>query len=238
MIDKSTKFSLISGVPIYIEKVGYIHPLTLREIGKVTEKRYNEFLSILCLNKNILENRKGVNLSTLSTFDILTGNAYHDENFKKDIEEALAIFLKEKVSFIPEYLIFYVGENVEELRFIHRDNFDDIVWVLKIQNNLDSIQSNDEKELSDKAKVLINKRNKGRKILAKARGQDDISLYNLVASMGVFVKDLNKVLDMTVYQFHNQYEKFMKKENYDNNFEMFLVGADPKKLNLDKHWTS
>lgn len=238
MIDKSTRFSLLSGVPITVEKVGCVHPLTLREIGIVTEKKYNEFLSLLCLDKHSLKLDEVDEAKELNSFDILVANALHDESFKNDLEKSLSLFLKERVTFIPDYLIFYVGEDVEELRFIHRENYDEIVAILKMQNNLAHKPKERKKKLSKKAELLLKKRGKGRQLLAKAKGQDDISLGDLVSAMGVFVQDINRVLDMTVYQFYNQYEKFMKRENYKNNFDMYLVGADSKKLNLEHHWTS
>lgn len=205
----------------------------------ITEKKYNEHLSLLCFDKNSLDLSKKPQLKDISSFDILTTNAYHDIDFRNKIETALELFLREKVTFIPEFLIFYVGD-IEEQRFIHRENFDEIVKILKLQNNLQLApkEKKDKNKMSKKAQMLLKKRDRGRKLLAKARGQDDISLGDLVSVMGVFTQDINKVLDMTLYQFYDQYERYLKRENYMNNFEMMLVGADPKKLNLDKHWTS
>ena len=231
------ELNLIGGLPIHVDGVGDVHPLTLREIGRLNEKKYNELVSLITLNPNMLAQSGKTNMDGVTSFDVLAGNSYHSEKFCGKVELALSTVLKEDVTFISEQLRFFIGE-LKHQRFVDKDNFEEIVKVVKLQNKFSDEVKKEKKEMSEKAKRLAEKRKKGRAQLAKARGQGNASLSSLISAMGVFTKDINKVLDLTVYQLHDQYERFMRKENYTNSYEQYLVGADPKKLDLDTHWTS
>lgn len=56
--------------------------------------------------------------------------------------------------------------------------------------------------------------------------------------MTVFTKSFERCLDLTLYQFYELYPKFMNRDKYEKNFSMFIAGSDPKKLDLDNHWTN
>lgn len=234
-MDKNLRLSLLSGASIKVKNIGRIHPLTLREIGEIGEDKYNQYLSLLTLDKEVLEEREDINLDKINSLDILAGNSHYDRNFRRNIEEGLSIFFKEEVAFIEDYFIFHVGK-IEEERFIHRENFNEIVKILKLQNNIrDRVKTNI--KTSKKAQLLSKKRDMGRKLISPARGENSITLSDLISVMGVFTKNLSTVLDMTIFQLYDQYERFIKRENYKSSFDMYLVGVDPKKLSLDKHWT-
>ena len=229
---------LMSGSAMEVKRVGKIHPLTLREIGEAGEATYNEYLSLLSFDRSILADRLGDKIKDLSSFGILVENMRHNKDMREDMENALALFLKERVVFIPDQLVLFVG-SMSDSRYIHEENYQEIVDILKMQNCIQAKPKNEKPKMSPKARKLLEKRNKGRNLLKKARGQEDtITLSDLISIMGVFTGNIDKVLDWTVYQLHDQYQKFMGRERYSNNFEMYLVGADPKKLDLEAHWTS
>ena len=236
-MDNDLKYQLLSGSPIKINKVGEITPFTLKEIGSIGEELYNKSLSILTLDKSRLDEERVVELKNFSNFDILVTNCRSSDEFRIDVEVAFTIFFRELVTFIPEYLIFMLG-NVEEKRFIHQENFDEVVKVLKMQNMIDDKPKKKIKYKNERARKLAEKREKGRELVKKAKGETAPTLVDLISTLGVYTQDISTVLNWTLYQLYDQYDKFTKQENYHNNFEMFLVGTDPKKLKLEKHWTS
>ena len=83
------------------------------------------------------------------------------------------------------------------------------------------------------------KRNKGRKLLEEARGQDNITLSDLTLNLAVFLGgDFDRATNLTLYQFYELYQKFLRQERYEQNFDVYIAGGDPKKLDLDNHWTA
>lgn len=200
---------------------------------------FNKKLSLLFVDKDLLDDKtkKDVDLSKVTGYDIIDNSCVYDSEMKQLYEETLSFFFKENVEFFPKYSVFVVGD-IKEERLLHRENFEDFLNVVKQQNNISREIKKPEKKISEKQRRLMEKREKGRKMMAKSKGQDDIGLFELASNLSIFMNDIDKVFNLTLYQFYNQLEKYMRKDTYERNFEMYLQGADPKKLNLDVHWTS
>jgi hypothetical protein len=159
--DNYEEISLIKGkalanLPYRVENVNIYVP-TMLKIFDVGEDVYNYYIHLLTLDmrKTIADADTGsllesdiALLSQFTTFDMLIVNILEDENLWFDVIRMFEFFLckeDEKINFVKNSkgAYFYIG-NVEENRIITRDNFDKIVAVVKVQN--DVIEEKDSKK--------------------------------------------------------------------------------------------
>lgn len=242
ILEKEIQTKLIANVPININNMGKIHALSLREIIFFGEMKYFTMLSIFTGDLSNLEN---LNLpENFTYFDYILSICYLDKEKCNEILEFLTYIFKDEIHFMSENLCFFVGNNKDipanKVNLLDRDNFEIFAKVLRIQNGIKKKQKeikNINKKINPKIEALKKQREKGRKDIAKARGED-FSLENLISSLGVFFLDINKVLDLNIYQANNLYEKFLRKERYYFDFEAYLVGADINALSINKHWST
>lgn len=239
------RLQLLTGVPQFINGIGNVYPLKIKEISVFGEEKYNRCLSVLTATLNDLELELEEN-SEVKYFDYLIASCKQNKELQRDLEEILSLFFHEKICLLEEYGIFLIGElenisnNIKatDIRAIHRNNFDDLVEVICSQSGIQKkAQPQKKKKVNKKIAELQKKRARGQKLLAEARGAN-ISLADIVSVLSVLYQDLEKVLNFTVFQLNDQYERFMRKERYENEFAMYLAGADSKDLDLKNHWSN
>lgn len=236
-LEERYELRLISGLPLDVDNKIKIYPLTMRDIGGIGLEEYNRLISILLIEKEDIQQTTDKDLGDVSSFDILSVNCFHSEVHRKNAEDILSYITKQNVTFLPDHLMFNVG-NIKDECYINNDNYNKLVDIIKVQNRISKESKKEQPQMSAKAKRLAEKRARGRQMLKDARGEGGITLPQLISVLGVFTKDLDSVLDMTIYQLHDQYERFIRRLNYEADFEKLLVGAEAKDLNLDIHWTS
>lgn len=235
---------LLFGQEIDID-IGKIYPLKLKDIIKLGYSKYNVYLSLLLLDKNNLNNTNDINidLSQYSNFDVVYSICMVDEKFKQSYFTMLELFFKETIYLGGD--IFYFGEfnkGKDNNRIINKDNFDEIIELLKVVNNISSIED-DLNPADARTKELLEKRKKVREMVAKAKSKDNdgepLTLSDLVSSLCANSNSINlfNVWDLTIYQFNNQFNRMRMLEDYDINIRSLLAGGDPEKINL-KHWMS
>lgn len=239
------ELKLLRGKPLDIG-IGIIHPLTLDEIVELGYSRYNHYLTLLTIDKSYLENQGvDIDLSEIKNFDIIYENCLHHKDFLKEYFDMLELFFKEPVSIGDGF--FYFGDineiiSGESKRVIYRDNFDEIVELIKQLNNISSMDT-DLNPANAKAKEILEKRQKAREVLAKVKNADGdsepLTLSDLVSILCANGNNINlsNVWDLTIYQFNNQFNRMKMLENFNINIRSLLAGADPQKVEL-KHWMS
>ena len=234
MENKEYKTNLIAGLPIEIIDLCKVYPLTLREIGEIGVNEYNSRLSLLLTDPKTIKTE--IQLSRFDAYDILLSTSIKNQEFRHKIEQSLSMFLKDRVVFsIDHKRPFFVANK----KYITNEHFKQIVDILKIQNlkQLTTDKPQTVKNMSKKHQQLLKKRKRGRKLMDVASGKSEVTLGDIISNLGIYTQSINNILDWTIYQLYDQYSKFMQAENYRNNFLMYIGGADPKALNLKKHWT-
>lgn len=238
------RLQLISGIPLYVQQVGNVYPPKIRDIGTFGESRYNKCLGLITATLNDLD----ISLeedTQITYFDYLIFTCVQAQELRDDLESFLKLILKKEVVLVPEYHFFLVGEyedlsniKADELTTIDRDNFDSLVDLVRLFNGLKKPKNTKpKKQVNKKILELQKKRAKGQKLLAEAKGTN-LSLADLISALAVLYNDLNKVLDLTIFQLNDQYERYMRKEKYSSEFAMYLQGADAKSLDINTHWSS
>lgn len=242
MDDKIIKSKIIANCPIVIEGMGKIHTLKLKEIVEFNEDEYFKTLSILTSN---IDDLKVTSLPQEFTyFDYIVSICYNNENKKNQIIKFLEYVFKEEIHFLPNNLCFCIGKYkntpANEVHLLDKDNFEIFIKILRIQNGIKNtpkkIKQGNEK-INPKVEKLNKIREKGRKNIEKASG-GEFSLENLISSLGVFLLDIEKALELNIYQANNLYEKLLRKEKFHTDLKAYLAGADIKNLSINKHWTT
>ena len=71
--------------------------------------------------------------------------------------------------------------------------------------------------------------------ILKFSTSDEVDFSSLISSLGLYYRDLSKVLDLSYYAFFDQVKRMQIKEEYDTNLKSALAGAKIPK-NKMKYW--
>lgn len=134
----------------------------------------------------------------------------------------------------------------EEITVIHRDNFDDLVKILKFQNYLEKpeIEVANENPVDEETRMLQEHMKKMReKVEAKKKrqqqedGESDIDISDIVSAVSSKSNSINKlnIWELTLYQLHDEYTRLELIDNYDFSIKAMMAGAEKIKL---RHWSS
>jgi len=224
--------------------------------------------SVLDIEKRVVLEQQRDNLKTFDFYVKLGGQEMLEGLltamamiFKTDdvriLEEkgVIAInFVKMGVFIFDEDGEMTVDENVlesldeEEIMLIHRDNFDDLVEVVKFQNyltkpsqkkdNVPNPADEETRKLQEHMDLMKRKIEGKKKKQQKNDGEDgeiDISdIISAVSSKSYSINKLN-VWQLTLYQLYDEYARLELIDNYDFSIRAMMAGAE--KIDL-KHWSS
>lgn len=235
---------LLSGEPIEIESVGFLYPLTLKQISKMGLTNYYKFLNALCFRLEDLDLDVTKENNDISQYEIIVSNSMRNSSYRDFILMSLALFFNENVYFYCDDILafFYIG-SLTEGRIIDKLKYEKIKHILELQNN---IKDNEKEENSnpddDRVKEALEKLKKAKEKVNKAKrnnNEDYLTLSDLVSILSANGNNLNiiNVWDLNMYQFNNQFTRMQMIEEYDINIRSILAGADKKDIEL-KHWMS
>lgn len=135
--------------------------------------------------------------------------------------------------------------NNSEIKVVHRDNFDDIIKIVKFQNYLEQPQGAEEEESvadEEARKLLEHMKKMQEKVEEKKKQQKedeeaDIDIADIISAVSSKSNSINKlnIWDFTLYQIYDEYARLELIDNYDFSIKAMMAGA--KKVDL-KHWSS
>lgn len=134
----------------------------------------------------------------------------------------------------------------DKIKIIHRDNFDDIVKIVRLQNYLEQPEEAvKEEETADEEarKLLEHMKEMRKKVEEKKRQQSEdgeeanIDIADIVSAVSSKSNSVNKlnIWDFTIYQIYDEYARLELIDNYDFGIRAMMAGA--KEVDL-KHWSS
>lgn len=227
MIDK---LKLLSGTPIDVG-IGKIHPLTIKDIAEIGEEQYNKYLQCLLVDKSNVDLSK--NIDDVKNFDILIALCIQDNNFLKQTMKALDMFFKEKVN-IHQNGYFYL-KDIKNNRFITRDNYDEIVKVIKSINCIAIKEEKEYNPANEKAKKLIEQFKKNKEQTPKKKNKDN-ELYNIVSAVSWKSElGIQNIFNLTIYQLYDAVNRLNLIDNYNYTMISVYTGSmEVKKNELKK----
>ena len=222
---------LLSGNDIpFVEAQITIHQPTIREIAYIGEEAFFTGCELINFSKNILSEQDKINLEDKTNFDILIAileerNAVMQKN-RNCVEMVLALIF-------PWYTINISKDGIklekeEEHHLINNSNFEAFKVIFNAMFSFSKDESRDYNPSGDLAKQIAEKLRKRQQKLAELKeGQkkiDILSRYVSILAVGEH-KDINSLLNLSVYQLFDEFERFKLKMNYDIYFQAKMAGA-------------
>lgn len=239
------KLKLLAGLPINVDGVGKLYPLTLRDIAEIGEKTYNSYLNVLCFDIEDLDISDEIkNIEGITTFDIIMSNCIQNKEFKSTVIDSLSLFFREDVNFSLEkinesdFYLLHIGD-LKDQRIIHRENFESIKDILKQQNNISKAKEEEYNPANETARKLIEKIKKNKQNAPKPK--NNIDLHSIIS--GVAWKShigINNVWDLVICQLYDAYYRLDIVDNYEKTLYGVYAGTiDAKKTDFKKiNWSN
>lgn len=222
---------LMAGVDIpFPEAQVSIHQPSIKEIGLIGEESFYSGCGTLNFSKNSLSLEDRIALKDYTDFEILmsmiNNKSFNTQQNRIDMMMILTLIF-------PEYQIHFKQNEIDlikegESHLINSGNFEEFKKILTAMFCLKGKGNETEYNPSgDKAREIIEKLNKRKQKLAEQNGDQKVSVLNRFASILAIgqKQDLNEILDYTVYQLFDQFDRFTLKEQFDIHLKAQLAGA-------------
>lgn len=207
-----------------------IHQPRLKEISFIGEESFHIGCQLLNFSINILGMVDKSDLSNKSDFEIFMSIMNGKEKFKYKTDALMVLTL-----IFPDYQIKIDKDKIllQKDNFcssINKLNFDSFKDIISSMFDLEDSREEGNYNPSDAyAKKIAEKFKKRKEILAKQTGINlkkvsIFSRYVSILSVGER-KDVNTLMDYTVYQLKDEFKRFQMKESFDFYMKAKLAGA-------------
>lgn len=210
-----------------------IHQPTIREISLIGEESFRFGCQILTFSKDLLPYEDKINLGDKTDFDIFM-SAIGDK--KEPLLKNTAFLLLTLL--FPNYNISFHKDRIELLRtddfhraIIDSENFPAFREILTEMFVLKHAGSKEEYNPADKVAARIAaKLNKRKEILAQKSGAslENIEIFSQYVSILAIgeQKDMNALMEYTVFQLEDEFTRFRKKQDFDYYVQAKMAGAE------------
>lgn len=230
---------LLSGVdiPFPIAQLN-IHQPKIREIGYIGEENFYSGCGVLNFSKDNLSDEDKINLQDQSNFEIMMRLIMDNSHpvMRRNRVNALMVL----TLLFPQYEIQLTNSEIQlirqiedseekEIKSLNSENFEVFQQILTAMFCLKG-RGDDAPDYNPGgkfAKEIANKLAKRRQVIAEQQGEQKIAIlsrYSSILAIGLKM-DLNDVLDYTVYQLFDQYDRFELEEQFDIYIRAQLAGA-------------
>lgn len=248
---------LLSGKDIPFPKAGLtIHQPTIEEISYIGEEVFFTGCNFLNFSKGYVEDKQLQQINDFDVFLLLMNNKKirsflaqlgNQEEIKKEklvIQKNTICAKQVLLLMFPDYKLSYENEKIsfliddEEKGSIDQENFEDFKEILVQMFHLVQ-SSSDYNPQNSWANRIANKMKKGHERIAKDRRQTEqqkvsiLSRYVSILAIGQY-KTINELMQYTVYQLFDAFDRFELKMNYDVYLQAKMAGA--KNINEVDNW--
>jgi len=225
---------LLSGNDIPIEEIHLLlHQPTIKEIALIGEDKFFSGCEFLRLTKEKFTSEDRNRLENISNFHIIMSIMREkDPNVQKQVTCAMMVLSL----LFPTYSIQVNYDNVsidfkqEDMEFsLNENNYDIFVKVLNEILSLEGGDSTDYNPSGDLARQIADKLRDRQAKLAQMKGNDNqkiaiLSRYVSILAVGEN-KDMNSLLNYTVYQLFDEFKRYQLKLNWDIHLKAQMAGA-------------
>lgn len=223
---------LLSGNDIPFEEAQVvIHQPTLKEIAFIGEEAFYSGCGILNFSKDNLKEEDRINLSNKTNFEILMSMVMdnsHPELMKNKVYMEMLLGLLFPSCQIKIYPHSIYLKNEDGIHSINSENFEKFKEILTAIFCLKGRgESQDYNPGGDLAKKIADKLKKRHQKLAELQGEQKIAIlsrYISILAVGE-KKNINDLMNYTVYQLFDEFDRFELKEQFDLYTRAQLAGA-------------
>lgn len=225
-----------------------IHQPTIKEIAYIGEEMFYGGCETLTFSKDNLSEEDRNNLVDQSDFEILM-SILVSRNLPAEMQKNKIALMMVLALLFPSYKIKTSTKEIlltkeDEVHSINTQNFEhfkEILIKMFCLKGVSSQENSDYNPSGQLAKQIADKLKKRRQILAAQQGEQKISIlsrYVSILAVGES-KDMNTLLQYTVYQLFDEFHRYELKEEFDYILRARLAGArdvkDPENWKKDIH---
>lgn len=224
---------LLSGNDIPIEEINLLlHPPTLKEIAFIGEEKFFSGCEFLRFSKDRLNDEDKSHLENISNFEIIM-SIIREKNPSVQLSKTCALMVLSLL--FPTYQIQLDVENMKiifkqnDLEFsLNKDNYDAFVKVLNEILCLGGSE-NDYNPSGTLARQIADKLRDRQAKLAASKNKENqkiaiLSRYVSILAVGEN-KDMNSLLNYTIYQLFDEFKRFQMKVAWDIHLQAQMAGA-------------
>lgn len=226
---------LLSGNDIPIEEIHLLlHQPTIKEIALIGEDKFFSGCEFLRFTKEKLSSEDRNRLENISNFEIIMSIMREkNPNVQKQVACAMMVLslLFPTYSIHMNYDKMSIDLQQEEMTFsLNKDTYDTFVKVLNEILFLEGGEAGtDYNPSGNLARQIADKLRDRQAKLAAAKGNDNqkvaiLSRYVSILAVGEN-KDMNSLLDYTVYQLFDEFKRYQLKLNWDIHLKAQMAGA-------------
>ena len=224
------RLALMAGSDIPIPECKLIlHQPSIKDISFMGEETFFKGVQTVSLYKSMFAQDKGV-LDNVSNFQIFMTviNDKETADKKEAVQQLfLLTFPQYKIMFSPRSLIF---QKESEMITIDESNFDFLQKAMRIifcakDGPMDQQAFN---PANAKAKEIAEKLMKGRQRVAEQNGATNLSVFSQylsILTIGLGSMSLQNLLNLTMYQLYDLFERYMLYTNWDIDIRARMAGA-------------
>lgn len=222
-------------IPFATARINITQP-KIKDIALLGENNFYAGVEFLKFDKDILSDEDKIKLENHSNFDVLIA-IMNEQNItiqqqKIQLTMVLALLFPLHSIEIKSDCISLEKDN-EEFR-IDRTNFEEFKSIIKHMFCLDGEDSNDDYNPSGAmAKQIAEKLKKRRQKISQAKDGDNKRISILEKYVSILTvgeqKDMNSILNYTVYQLFDELKRYQLKLAWDINLQARMAGAQDLK---------
>lgn len=227
-----------------------IHQPKIKEIAYIGQDRFFAGCQLLTFSKNKISGQDRNNLESLNDFEILMAIIRNDDTVVKERKICMELVLtllfpNYTLNFLPESIMLSQKneKNQVERFLIDKNNFANFRQLLKIIFCLEDESFGVDQKYNVKGpqgRALVQKFRLRQKKLAKLKNANQknqsisiLSKYVSILAVGQN-KNMNDLLQYTVYQLFDEFRRFRLKEDFDRFISFKLAGA--KDIEEKDYW--
>ena len=239
MMYKIDGLTLLSGIDIPIPELKVnIHQPTIREIAYIGEGSFYQASTLFLLDKERVALQEGMSdedkafLLSQSNFQVLMSilNQENAQQLKISILTLLTLlFPKHSIELEDRFIL--LSSQQGEISIVDENSFD---LLQDIVRKILCLEGNSDEEFNpagEKAREIAEKIKRGRAKVAALKGENSeqetsiLSRYISGLSIGTNSLDINKLLDLTLYQLFDQLERYGLYTAHDISVKAKMAGA-------------
>jgi hypothetical protein len=233
------KFTLMSGSPIPVEKLGIIiRQPKLFEIAAIGEESFYRYLSFLKITKkhvldSLSDRDAKIFINSKNEFEVLNIIISSDPYLENGIKTILNLIIEdfEFIKFNESFMLLKLHSGHQAI--INEESFLVIKDIIYQIFNLNSKEKEDYNPINDAAAAIAEKLKKAKEKLNQEKGKKGESiLSNFISILAVGLNSLNMddILNLTIYQVFNIMERFGMYSQYQTQIQALMQGAEDIEL--------
>jgi len=224
-MDLNTELKLLKGSSFFVDDIE-IKPLKLKDIVDIDYFKYLQYLNIYILELSDIFTDFPDEFKGITIFDLLLNSEIDD--LLENLINSIYLFFK------PKDLKVNNNEIILDNKIIHRDNWNSICKIIKMQNCVQKIEKETYNPANDKAREIIKKIEANKKNIPQ---KEFITLASMISGVAWKSHNLNiiDIWDITIYQLYDALNRLNLIDDYQFTLNGIYAGTvDGKKIDMKK----